>query len=162
VALLFTVNTFGQDGNTARTVLVFFDDLHIEFANTGRLRTGVRQATERLLAAGRTVAMVSDGRSSVAIRPTNESATLLQVANRITGGGLKASEIADPTPAITADINRRDTVAQAAFRDVLTSIPLTGILYVTEREIQPTGVTIPIVITRPEGMDAAVIALLSR
>jgi len=151
--------TFAQDANN--TVLIFLDDLHIDFRNTPRLRTGIIQATERLLAAGRTIAMVSDGASSVAIRPTNERTTLLQAANRISGVGLKASETANPTPAITADMRRREVDAETTFRNAVTGLRLAGIVYVTERTAQPAGVSIPIVMTRPEGMDAAAAEILS-
>jgi hypothetical protein len=153
--------TFGQDTNANRTVLIFLDDLHIEFRNTPSLRTGIHRAIERLLAAGRAIAIISDGPSSVAIRPTIESAPLLQVANRITGGGLTASDVANPTPAITADIMRRQAVAGQTFQSSLSAVRLEGILYVTERQTGPTPVSTPFVITRPEGMDAAVAELLS-
>ncbi len=151
--------TFGQDAN--RTVLVFLDDLHIEFQSTPRLRRGIVQSTERLLAAGRSIAMVSDGPSSVSIRPTTDRTPLLQVANRTTGAGLKASETANPTPAITADVRRRDAEADMTFQNALSAFPVAGIVYVTERTAQPAGVSIPIVVTRPEGMDAAVAELLA-
>ena len=104
---------FGQDANSKGAVLIFLDDLHIEFRNTPRLRTGLRQAVERVLAAGRDVAIVSDGPSSVAVRPTKERALLLPVANRISGGGLKAEEMADPTPATAADIRQREPAGRA-------------------------------------------------
>lgn len=157
--LLAEVSSQGQQAG--RTVLFFIDDLHIEFRNTPRLRTGMRQATERLLGAGGAVAVISDGGSSITIRPTHESAPLLQVANRIAGGGLRADETASPTPAITADMKRRESVADATFQSTLTMEGLEGILYVTERQMQPIQGTIPVVVTRPEGMDAAVAQLLS-
>ena len=55
IASPITAVAFGQD-TVNGTVLIFLDDLHIEFRNTPRLRAGLRQATERLLAAGRTIA----------------------------------------------------------------------------------------------------------
>jgi hypothetical protein len=150
---------FGQDAN--RTVLLFLDDLHIDFQNTPKLRTGIVHTTDRLLAAGRTVAVVSDGASEVTIRPTTDRTLLLQVANRIAGGGLKASETANPTPAITADVRRRVAEADMIFQNALSAFPVAGIVYVTERPAQPAGVAVRIVVTRPEGMDAAVAQLLT-
>lgn len=96
IASLVASVALGQDAN--RTVLIFLDDLHIEFRNTPRLRTGLHQATERLLTAGRPIAMVSDGPSSISIRATTEATLLLPVANRISGSGLKPSETQNPTP----------------------------------------------------------------
>ena len=108
------------------------------------------------------VAVISDGTSSVTLRRTNDSAILMRLANRVTGGGLKPSEIATPTPVITADMKRRGTVAEATFLDAINAMPLAGVVYVTEREIQPVRVTIPTVITQTDGMDSAVVELLSR
>jgi hypothetical protein len=158
-ALAVTSVTFAQDAN--RTVLIFLDDLHIGFQNTPKLRTGLVQSTERLLAAGRAVAMVSDGPSSVTIPPTTERTPLLQVANRILGAGLKASETANPTPSITRDVRRRQADAETTLQDAVSTLRLTGIVYVTERTVQLGGVSIPIVVTRPEGMEAAVAELLA-
>lgn len=158
-ALAVASVALGQDAN--RTVLVFLDDLHIDFQNTPKLRTGIVHATDRLLAAGRTVAVVSDGTSEVTIRPTTDRTLLLQVANRISGGGLKPSETANPTPAITADVRRREREADMTLQDALSAFPVEGIVYVTERPAQPAGVAVRIVVTRPEGMDAAVAELLT-
>src|SRR3954467_8203441 len=36
----------GQDAPQRNVVLVFVDDLHIDFGNTPRLRTGLQQATD--------------------------------------------------------------------------------------------------------------------
>jgi len=159
LALLVPSVAFNQDANG--TVLIFLDDLHIDFKSTPSLRTGIIHATDRVLAAGRTIAMVSDGTSSVAIRPATERTPLLQVANRISGAGLKPSETANPTPAIAADVRRREAAAEMTFQSAVGAIRLTGIIYVTERSTQPPAVSIPIVVTRPEGMDAAVAELLS-
>jgi hypothetical protein len=160
IAFLVTSITFGQNSGKG-TVLIFLDDLHIEFRNTPRLRTGLRQATERLLAAGRPITMVSDGPSSVSIRATTETTVLLPIANRISGSGLKPSETENPTPTITAEMRRRELEAETTFQDAVRAAPLAGIVYVTEREIPPLAVSVPLVVTRPEGMDAAVAQLLS-
>ena len=101
---LFTSPTIGQDRTAPRSVAIVVDELHIDFQNTLGLRTGFKQATERLLAAGRTVAVVSNGAASVSIRPTNDATVLSPVANRISGGGLEPSETTDPTPTVAADM----------------------------------------------------------
>ena len=159
IASPITSIAFAQN-NANGTVLIFLDDLHIEFRSTPRLRTGLRQATERLLAAGRSIAMVSDGSSSVSIRATIETTVLLPVANRISGSGLKPSETENPTPTTTAEMRRRESVAETTLRDAA-AFPLAGIVYVTERQTPPLAVSVPIVVTRPDGMDAAVAQLLS-
>jgi len=51
--------------------------------------------------------------------------------------------------------------AEARLESSLSVVGFEGIVYVTERQMQPIAATIPVVITRPEAMDAAVAQLLS-
>src|SRR3954470_12157718 len=136
-AVLFSGAVRGQDRAERNVVLLFVDDLHIDFANTPRLRTGVRQATERLLASGRSVGLVSDGASSILIQPTNEPTPFLDVARRIAGSGLKRSELDNPTPALWADVARREATAQTILRRTTEAMRPDVVLYVTGRDTQP-------------------------
>ena len=61
VVSVFTSPAMGQDGQAPGAVMIFLDDFHIDFQNTPKLRTGFKRATERLVATGRAVAVVSDG-----------------------------------------------------------------------------------------------------
>ena len=162
IALTLSTGAFGQDQNRSLAVVIFLDDLHINFQSTPKLRTGLKQATSRLLAAGRAVAIVSDGTSSISIRPTNDTTALSQIANRISGGGLKPSETTNPTSAISAEMKRRVAMADETLQSVLRVDGVEAILYVTERQLQPIAAAVPIVVTRPEEMDGAVGELLSR
>jgi hypothetical protein len=162
LAFGFSADTSSQDRATPQTVLIFIDDLHIGFANTPSLRSGLVHATERLLAAGRSIGLVSDGTSAVAIEPTNDRAPFVYVANRISGAGLKPSETTNPTPAVAVDIARRESTAQTVLQRSLAAMRPDAVIYVTDRQTEPTGVTVPLVVTKPEGMDAAVVALPSR
>jgi hypothetical protein len=159
---LFSGISPAQNLLTPKSVVIFLDDLHIDFQNTPKLRTGFKQATQRLLAAGRQVAMVSDGPSDVSIRPTNDGTALSQIANRIAGAGLKPTETANPSPTVAADVKRREATAEETLQSILRSPGIDAILYVTERQMQPIAAAIPIVMTRPEGMEAAVAELFSR
>jgi hypothetical protein len=158
---LLTSPTMGQDRPAPRSVVIFIDDFYIQFQNTPTLRRGVLQAVARLLAAGRLVGMASDGPSSISVPLTSDSGRLLAVANRLSGSGLRADVTADPTPAITADLKRRETIADETLQSLLRYTGIDAILYVTERQIQPISAAIPIVITRPKGMEAAVAEFLS-
>ena len=111
---------------------------------------------------GRAVAIVSDGASSVSIRPTNDGTALSQIANRISGGGLKPTETANQTPTVAADLKRREAIAEETLQSILRSPGIAAVPYVTERQMQPIPAAIPIVITRSEGMEAAVAELFSR
>ena len=162
VASVCTSPAAGQDGNAPRAVVIFLDDFHIDFQNTPNLRTGFKQGTARLLAAGRAVGVVSDGPSAVSTRPTNDSTVLSQIATRISGSGLKPGETTSPTPTVAADMKRREALAEETLQGVLRVAGLQAILYVTERQLQPIAAAVPIVVTRPEGIDAAIVELLSR
>jgi len=162
LALGLSADTSAQDRAIPQTVLIFIDDLHIDFAYTPSLRTGLRQATERLLVSRRSVALVTDGTSAVVIQPTTDNMRLSDGMHRITGAGLKASEVANPTPAVASDVVRRESTAQTVLQRSLAAMWPDAAVYVTARQTEPTGMTIPLVVTTPEGMDAAVVALLSR
>ena len=100
--------------------------------------------------------------SSVSIRPTHDGTPLSQIANRIFGASLKSIETANPTPTVAADMKRRETIAEETLQSILRSPGIDAILYVTERQLQPIAAAVPIVVTRPEGMDAAIVELLAR
>jgi hypothetical protein len=59
-------------------------------------------------------------------------------------------------------MKRREAIAQETLQSILRSPGIDAILYVTERQMQAIAAAIPIVITRPEGMEAAVAELFSR
>jgi len=162
LAAPFTLPAMGQDRPTPSAVMIFLDDFHIAFQSTPGLRTGFKGATSRLLAAGRVVAVVSDGPSSVSIRQTNDPTALSLIANRIMGSGLKPSERTDPSPAMTSEMKRREAIADETLQSVLHVEGLGAILYVTERQMQPIVAAIPVVMTRPGGMEEAVAELLRR
>ena len=57
---------------------------------------------------------------------------------------------------------RREALAEETLQSVLRVAGVEAILYVTERQMQPFAAAVPIIVTPPEGMDAAVAELLSR
>src|SRR4051812_22329197 len=113
----------GQDGPQRNVVLIFVDDLHIDFSNTPKLRTGLQQATDRLLASGASVGLVSDGTSAIVIQPTPDGTPIRDVARRILGSGLKPSEVANATPVIAAEVARREAAAQTTLQRTIDAMP---------------------------------------
>jgi hypothetical protein len=172
--LAFATHAPAQD-RTSRAVVIFIDDLHLSFSSTPSLRRGLVRAIEQLVAAGRMIAMVSDGPSSISQPLTTDRELLLQIANRATGSGVPRDVAVDPTPAEQNEGRKREAVAEKTFEDVISAfqtprarvietaqVQLDGILYVTERELKPSDSAVPIIVTRPQGVDAAVADLLSR
>src|SRR3954470_15400127 len=101
-----------QQQPTTKTILLFIDDLQILFRDTPRLRTGLKQVSERLTTAGWSFAVASDGSSEVSIAPTSDTTALVSIANKISGGGLTPNELANPTPYVERDITRRSIMAR--------------------------------------------------
>lgn len=78
--------------------LVFVDDLHLDFRNTGRIRDLVRTVLKQLPQEGEAVAMFSSGPSNVSVMPTADRALLNDEVKKLTGSGLKTEDLqADPS-----------------------------------------------------------------
>ena len=76
-----------------RIILFVVDDLHLEFRDTHRVRRLFRDMAKELVHDGDLFGIVSTGTSSIAIDLTYDRARMEEAANKITGGGLKPSEI---------------------------------------------------------------------
>jgi len=76
-----------------RVILFVIDDLHMEFRDTHRIRKVFRDMAKELIHDGDLFGIVSTGTSSIAIDLTYDRTRMEEAANRITGGGLKPSEI---------------------------------------------------------------------
>ena len=61
-----------QDGAPRRTILIFVDDLHIDFATTPALRSQLRQAVDVLIAAGRAVELATATPDGRRMQPTRD------------------------------------------------------------------------------------------
>ncbi len=80
--------------DTAGRIIIFVvDDLHMEFRDTHRVRRLFRDMAKELVHEGDLFGIVSTGTSSIAIDLTYDRGRMEEAANRITGGGLKPSEI---------------------------------------------------------------------
>lgn len=76
-----------------RIFLIFVDDLHLDFRNTGRIRDLFRRIARTLIHEGDMFAIVSTGPSSLAIDPTYDRKVLDDAIKRITGNGLRPSDV---------------------------------------------------------------------
>jgi hypothetical protein len=84
---------------TEVTWLVFVDDLHLDFRNTGRIRDVVRRVVKQLPAEDEAVGMFSTGPSDISVMPTLDRALLDGAAKRVTGSALKPEDILAGPPA---------------------------------------------------------------
>jgi VWFA-related protein len=76
-----------------RIFLIFVDDLHLEFRNTGRIRDLFKRISKTLVHEGDMFGIVSTGPSSLAIDLTYDRQVLDDAIKRISGNELKPSDI---------------------------------------------------------------------
>jgi len=76
-----------------RIFLIFVDDLHLEFRNTGRIRDLFKRIARNLIHDGDMFGIVSTGPSSLAIDLTYDRQVLDSAIGRISGNGLRPADI---------------------------------------------------------------------
>ena len=76
-----------------RIFVLFIDDLHMDFRNTGRLRELVKKISKTLIHEGDLWGAVSSGPSSIAQDLTYDRKRIDEIIKRISGAGLKPTEI---------------------------------------------------------------------
>jgi VWFA-related protein len=82
-----------RNDTTGRIFLIIVDDLHLDFRNTGRIRDLFKRVAKNLIHDGDMFSIVSTGPSSLAIDPTYDRKVLDEAIKKITGNGLKPSDI---------------------------------------------------------------------
>jgi VWFA-related protein len=78
-----------------RIWLIFVDDLHLDFRNTGRIKDLFKKISNELVHEGDMFGIVSSGPSSLAIDLTYDRKRLTEAIDKISGAGLKPQEILD-------------------------------------------------------------------
>jgi VWFA-related protein len=76
-----------------RIFLIFVDDLHLDFRNTGRIRDLFKRISKTLVHDGDMFGIVSTGPSSLAIDLTYDRQVLDAAIKKITGSGLRPNDI---------------------------------------------------------------------
>jgi VWFA-related protein len=76
-----------------RIFLLFVDDLHLDFRNTGRIRDLFKKISTTLIHEGDLFGVVSTGPSSLAIDLTYDRKRLDEAIKRISGNGLRPADI---------------------------------------------------------------------
>jgi VWFA-related protein len=78
---------------SGRVFLIFVDDFHFDPDQTPRVRALLKQVRHELVHPGDLVGMVSTGYSSIAVELTYDQKRLDEAIAKVSGGGLKPSEI---------------------------------------------------------------------
>jgi VWFA-related protein len=82
-----------RNDTAGRIFLIIVDDLHLDFRNTGRIRDLFKRIARTLVHEGDMFSIVSTGPSSLAIDPTYDRKVLDEAIKKITGNGLKPSDV---------------------------------------------------------------------
>ena len=110
-----------------RIIIFVIDDLHLEFRDTHRIRRLFRDMAKELVHDGDLFGIVSTGTSSIAIDLTYDRTRMEEAANKITGGGLKPSEIIQQssTGETPQEVMHRANVAFETVYDMLNNLQQT-------------------------------------
>ena len=110
-----------RNDTTGRIFLIIVDDLHLDFRNTGRIRDLFKRISRDLIHEGDMFSIVSTGPSSLAIDPTYDRKVLDEAIKKITGNGLKPSDIIQgaDTADGPAEVRYRAHVAFSTAYDML-------------------------------------------
>jgi VWFA-related protein len=106
---------------SGRIFLIFVDDLHMDFRNTGRIRDLFKKISKELIHDGDMFGIVSTGYSSIEQDMTYDRKRLDEAINKISGGGLKPSEIIQTPDGAQgpAEVRYRAHVAFSTAYDIL-------------------------------------------
>jgi VWFA-related protein len=104
-----------------RIWMIFVDDLHLDFKNTGRIKDLFKRIAKELVHEGDMFGIVSTGPSSIAIDLTYDRKRLDEALEKVSGAGLKPNEILDSPVGAEgpSEVRYRAHVAFATAYDIL-------------------------------------------
>lgn len=104
-----------------RIFVIFVDDLHLDFRNTGRLRDLFKKVADELIHEGDMFAIVSSGPASIEIPLTYDRRRLDEALKKVTGGGLRPQEILEAPEGAEgpAELRYRAHTAMSTVYDML-------------------------------------------
>jgi VWFA-related protein len=109
---------------SGRIFMIFVDDLHMDFNNTGRIRELFKKVSKELIHEGDMFGIVSTGPSSIAIDMTYDQKRLDEAISKISGAGLKPNEIIETPDGSQGppEVRYRAHVAFSTAYDVLSKL----------------------------------------
>jgi len=109
---------------SGRVFLIFIDDLHLDFRNTGRIRDLLKKVASTLIHDGDLFGIVSTGPSSIAVDMTYDRTRLDEAIKKVSGAGLKPDEIMQAPEGAQgpSEIRHRAHQAFATMNDILLNL----------------------------------------
>jgi len=113
-----------QNDTAGRIFIIFVDDLHLDFRNTGRIRDLFKRISGTLIHDGDMFGVVSTGPSSLAIDLTYDKRRLDEAIKKISGSGLKPSDIIQGPESADgpSEVRYRAHVAFSTLNDILINL----------------------------------------
>jgi VWFA-related protein len=107
-----------------RIFMIFVDDLHLDFRNTGRIRELFKKISKELIHEGDMFGIVSTGPSSLAIDLTYDRKRLDQAISKITGSGLAPKDILEVPEGASGppEVRYRAHVAFSTANDIINNL----------------------------------------
>ena len=107
-----------------RVFLVFIDDLHVDFDQTPRMRTLLKDMLTNLIHEGDMFGVVSTGTSSISQQLTYDRQILEGISNRIAGGGLKPVDVINASNGVGpgSELRHRAHVAFSTAYDLVNNL----------------------------------------
>ncbi|MBA2602103.1 MAG: VWA domain-containing protein, partial [Acidobacteria bacterium] len=107
-----------------RIFLIFVDDLHLDFRNTGRIKDLFKKIAQELIHEGDMFGIVSTGPSSLSIDLTYDRKRLDEAIKKISGAGLAPKDILDVPEGSQGppEVRHRAHVAFSTARDMMRNL----------------------------------------
>lgn len=106
---------------SGRIFIIFIDDQHLDFRNTGRIRDLLKKVATQLIHDGDMFGIVSSGPSSIAVDLTYDRNRLDESIKKVSGNGLKPEEIMQAPEGVQgpSEIRYRAHVAFSTVNEIL-------------------------------------------
>jgi hypothetical protein len=134
VVIAATLTAAGPEGaQPAARWLIIVDDLHLDFRNTGHLRTLLKTIAAELIHDGDSVALHSTGPSSVSVAWTRDRSVVDNVIKNIAGNALKVSDILAITRGLTPtnEVDYRATLAVSRVNEIIAILDPAAVIYIS-------------------------------
>jgi len=114
-----TSGTQGISGTQRPVVtwIIFVDDLHLDFRNTGRIRSMMKTIVSELIHDGDRFAIASSGPSTIAVDLTSDRQLLADAIKKTTGNALKYEDIQSANS--SAEVRYRASIAVGTAESIL-------------------------------------------
>jgi hypothetical protein len=113
--------------------LIIVDDLHLDFRNTGHLRTLLKTIAAELIHDGDQVALLSTGPSSVSVAWTHDRSVVDGVVKNIAGNSLRVPDILAIARGLTPanEVDHRATIALSRVNEIIAILDPAVIIYIS-------------------------------